>query len=134
MRHAMPTQCVEDANYVWVSSLKFSVEELQSLPPEKVWELYWSAFVASGKPLNHRDEEKALRKFLCFQRDEQIMALSDAQRKLENGTWPSPELTPFPFNHLQSEPWTRIAATRTIPDSPQNGRKKSAFMKALEEA
>jgi hypothetical protein len=107
-----------DPNDVWVYSFKFSKDkllELQGCEVGELWNSYWSIFIAAGKAVNNRDEERALRKFLSFNRDNQIAALADAQQKSTDGTWPNEHLTPNPFNHLSGESWTRVAAKRTLP-------------------
>jgi hypothetical protein len=121
VRDAVVTECVRDANQVWVYGLGLSSADLERKEPSDRWSLYWGLFVASGKALNRRDEERACRQFLSLQGDAQVFAVMDAGQNFSNGTWPNPELTPFPNNHLTSEPWTRVAAQRTLPPTEPRG-------------
>lgn len=88
-------------------------------PGPDLFECYFGMFEASGKPLNETDRRKAAMAFVSLEPASQQAAHDHAAKSFREGTWPSPELTPFPANHIANRPWTRVAKPRTMPDSPR---------------
>ncbi len=80
--------------------------------------VFWEVFVRAGKPLNDRDKEKALRKWLCYDEPEQLRIIEWVMRQALT-VWRDPHHTPSPYNALESNGWTRKAEPRSIPTADE---------------
>lgn len=81
-----------------------------------LWDQYWQLFVDAGVAVSEHDKRRCAAKFISFDESEQQAAFNDATGKVKAGTWPSADLTPFPWNHLSSAPWKRVAKPRILPE------------------
>jgi hypothetical protein len=78
-------------------------------------------FLAAGKLLNERDNDKALESWLRFEPAEHDIILAHLKRAVSDGTWSDAKHTPFPASYLASEAWRRRGPGRLLPSPRTKG-------------
>jgi len=116
-----------------VSPLAFDTTEVMSeeIETPSPFDEFWRLFIATGKSLNERDREKALREFLKYEATDQERIVAWVRREIRR-TWRDIEHTPFPVNALKTEGWTRQAKPRTVrPQSKEHLEAERLLMEDL---
>ncbi len=91
---------------------------------------YWQVFVDAGKTLSDRDRTRTEGIWRRMRPEARAPALADAVRKARDGTWPTPEFTAHPVNHLRNEAWTAAAVPRKLPVFERRNRGGGAYTRA----
>ena len=99
-----------------------------------LFEEFMGAFIAAGVAMNQKDVGNCRGMWLMYGVEEHRRILADVHLKLKNGEWPDAQRTKRPWNYLEEEQWTRVAANRVIPKTPKESTAQRERREANERA